>query len=82
MYIEHFESFYAQAVGLYQATPLKTRFVTKYRHRDGKLTLKVTDDATVRAAAAGGATSVRLPHRSSCAPPCSACNSRRTSRQT
>ena len=47
MYIENWESFYQQAVDLYQNDPLKTRFVTKYRHCDGKLTLKVTDDTTV-----------------------------------
>jgi len=47
MYIENWESFFQQAVALYQNNPLKTRFVTKYRHCDGKLTLKVTDDTTV-----------------------------------
>ena len=41
-------SFYQQAVALYKAAPLKARFVTKYRHCDGKLVLKVTDDVTVR----------------------------------
>ena len=48
MYIENFESFYQQAVDLYQNNPLQTRFVTKYRHCDGRLSLKVTDDSTVR----------------------------------
>lgn len=47
MIIEHWDSFYEQAVALYRQNPLKTRFVTKYRHSDGKLMLKVTDDATV-----------------------------------
>ena len=47
MYIEHWDAFYEQAVALYRANPLKTRFVTKYRHCDGKLTLKVTDGPTV-----------------------------------
>ncbi|PRW18343.1 Signal recognition particle 9 kDa [Chlorella sorokiniana] len=46
MYIENWESFYQQVVALYKAAPLKTRFVTKYRHGDGKLVLKVTDDVT------------------------------------
>ncbi|PSC72821.1 Signal recognition particle 9 kDa [Micractinium conductrix] len=46
MYIEHWDAFYEQAVALYRANPLKTRFVTKYRHCDGKLTLKVTDGPT------------------------------------
>ena len=53
MYIENWESFYQQAVDLYQNDPLKTRFVTKYRHCDGKLTLKVTDDTTVGASRGG-----------------------------
>jgi signal recognition particle subunit SRP9 len=47
MYIENWDSFYVQAVDLYHNSPLKTRFTTKYRHCDGKLILKVTDDATV-----------------------------------
>lgn len=59
MYIENWDSFYQQAVGLYQSNPLKTRFVTKYRHCDGKLTLKVTDDTTVGAAGAPHARRVR-----------------------
>ncbi|KAL4432812.1 hypothetical protein ABPG77_008138 [Micractinium sp. CCAP 211/92] len=46
MLIEHWDAFYEQAVALYRQNPLKTRFVTKYRHCDGKLWLKVTDDAT------------------------------------
>ncbi|KAI3435566.1 hypothetical protein D9Q98_001631 [Chlorella vulgaris] len=46
MYIENWDSFYVQAVDLYHNSPLKTRFTTKYRHCDGKLILKVTDDAT------------------------------------
>lgn len=48
MLIEHWDAFYEQALALYRQNPLKTRFVTKYRHCDGKLWLKVTDDATVR----------------------------------
>jgi hypothetical protein len=48
MYIESLESFIQQAEELYNASPLKTRYVVKYRHCDGKLVLKVTDDVTVR----------------------------------
>ena len=64
MLIEHWDAFYEQAVALYRQNPLKTRFVTKYRHCDGKLWLKVTDDATVRrwgvaAPASGGRQLVR-----------------------
>ena len=47
MYVETFESFSEQAVALFRSNPLKARFVTKYRHCDGKLVLKVTDDSTV-----------------------------------
>lgn len=84
MYIENWDSFYVQAVDLYHNSPLKTRFTTKYRHCDGKLILKVTDDATVR-----------FLRRRRCRRPsrlhdstmvylalCSACNTRQTSRQT
>lgn len=48
MYVESFESFAAQAEALWRAAPLRTRYVMKYRHCDGRLVLKVTDDATVR----------------------------------
>lgn len=44
MYIDSWDSFYHQAEELYKKNPLKTRYVTKYRHCDGKLVLKVTDD--------------------------------------
>lgn len=47
MYIDNWDSFYQQAEELYRSNPLKTRYVTKYRHCDGKLALKVTDDRTV-----------------------------------
>ena len=48
MYIENFESFAQQAEELCRQSPLKARYVSKYRHCDGKLVLKVTDDTTVR----------------------------------
>lgn len=44
MYIEEFESFQQQAEELYKSRPLETRYTIKYRHTDGKLVLKVTDD--------------------------------------
>lgn len=47
MYIDSWDSFLQQAEALYRANPLKTRYVTKYRHCDGKLVLKVTDDTVV-----------------------------------
>mmetsp|Transcript_19219 Transcript_19219/g.41534 ORF Transcript_19219/g.41534 Transcript_19219/m.41534 type:complete len:119 (-) Transcript_19219:659-1015(-) len=46
MYIEDFEAFMQQAEEVYRARPLETRYCIKYRHCDGKLVLKVTDDRT------------------------------------
>lgn len=44
MYVEDFEAFYQQALELYKARPLQTRYCIKYRSCEGKLVLKVTDD--------------------------------------
>mmetsp|Transcript_28742 Transcript_28742/g.39727 ORF Transcript_28742/g.39727 Transcript_28742/m.39727 type:complete len:115 (+) Transcript_28742:265-609(+) len=44
MWVESWDVFYQQAEQLFRAEPLRTRFVTKYRHCDGKLEVKVTDD--------------------------------------
>lgn len=49
MLVEDFESFIKQAEDLFVARPLDTRYSIKYRHVDGKLVLKVTDDRTVSA---------------------------------
>ena len=48
MYLETIESFLIQAEDLYRSNPLKTRYVIKYRHSEGKLVVKMTDDTTVR----------------------------------
>lgn len=48
MYISDWDTFAEQAEALYRSDPLKTRYVLKYRHCDGKAVLKVTDDKTVR----------------------------------
>ena len=40
------EEFYAASEELLRRRPLATRCVTKYRHCEGKLVLKVTDDTT------------------------------------
>ena len=94
--MENFESFALQAEALYRQNPRKARFVTKYRHRDGKLVLKVTDDATVGAVGGMGAGAAcwgrgaRERRRAARPPACphppaharSACNTRPTSRQT
>lgn len=47
MYVEDFNTFYQQAEELLLKHPLKTRYVVKYRHQEGKLVLKVTDDTVV-----------------------------------
>ncbi|GIL49480.1 hypothetical protein Vafri_5809 [Volvox africanus] len=46
MYVEDFEAFYEQALGLFKARPIETRYSIKFRNSEGKLVLKVTDDRT------------------------------------
>jgi len=41
------EEFSKSAEKLYLNDPMKCRFVTKYRHCDGKLEIKITDDRVV-----------------------------------
>lgn len=43
-YISSWEEFARAAELLYVEDPLNFRFVTKYRHNDGKLVLKCTDN--------------------------------------
>lgn len=47
MYIEDWDSFFQQAEELYRNDPLRTRYCTKYLHKEGKLVVKVTDDKKV-----------------------------------
>ena len=47
VFIEDFEVFIQEAEELYRSNPLATRYCIKYRHCDGKLILKVTDDVKV-----------------------------------
>lgn len=47
MYVQDWESFYQQAEELYRRRPLETRYCIKYRHQEGQLVLKVTDDVVV-----------------------------------
>ena len=47
MFVDDFETFIQEAEELYRARPLDTRYCIKYRHCDGKLVLKVTDDVKV-----------------------------------
>ncbi|KAF9113941.1 hypothetical protein BGX27_000472 [Mortierella sp. AM989] len=45
--IQQWDEFQKAAEELYALSPNSTRYVAKYRHVDGKLVLKVTDDRTV-----------------------------------
>ncbi|KAL6312702.1 hypothetical protein AAG906_008889 [Vitis piasezkii] len=44
VYIESWDEFVDRSVQLFRADPDSTRYVMKYRHCDGKLVLKVTDN--------------------------------------
>uniref|UniRef100_A0A7S2INI4 Signal recognition particle 9 kDa protein n=1 Tax=Haptolina brevifila TaxID=156173 RepID=A0A7S2INI4_9EUKA len=44
VWIDSWDTFYAEAEKLYTDHPEHTRYVMKYRHCDGKLELKVTND--------------------------------------
>lgn len=47
-YMEAWDDFFAAAQRIQQAAPMRTRLWHKYRHDDGVLTIKVTDDREVR----------------------------------
>jgi signal recognition particle subunit SRP9 len=47
MYFANWDEFLQASKELYRANPAATRCLTKYRHCDGKLVLKVTDDRAV-----------------------------------
>lgn len=68
--LSNFEQFAEEADKLYSSAPAYTRYTFKYRHCDGKLVLKVTNDIIVRArapplsaAAAAAAAVARLTPR-------------------
>ncbi|KAF8935424.1 Signal recognition particle protein [Podila verticillata] len=44
--IQQWDEFQKSAEELYSMSPKTTRYVAKYRHVEGKLVLKVTDDRT------------------------------------
>jgi len=44
VYIENWDDFQESSIKLFRSDPVATRYVMKYRHCDGKLVLKVTDD--------------------------------------
>ena len=63
MFLENLDDFVQQAEELYLKDPLRVRYVLKYKHKEGKLLLKVTDDKMVRAkkpSLAGEAASKRV----------------------
>ncbi len=45
--VEDWEEFYEKAEELARGKPLDCRYTVKYKHRDGKMVLKVTDNAEV-----------------------------------
>ncbi|PON95036.1 Signal recognition particle, SRP9 subunit [Trema orientale] len=47
VYITSWDEFVDRSVQLFRADPESTRYVMKYRHCDGKLVLKVTDNREV-----------------------------------
>ncbi|KAI9488121.1 signal recognition particle, SRP9/SRP14 subunit [Zychaea mexicana] len=47
MYISNWDEFQKAAEELYAASPETTRYVSGFRHTDGELILKVTDDRTI-----------------------------------
>lgn len=53
VFIPNWDIFYEQAVELFKAAPLRTRYTMKYKHAEGKFVVKVTDDRVVRGAAWG-----------------------------
>ncbi|ERN01415.1 signal recognition particle 9 kDa protein [Amborella trichopoda] len=44
VYISSWDEFVERSIQLFKADPLSSRYVMKYRHCDGKLVLKVTDN--------------------------------------
>ncbi|PVH48214.1 hypothetical protein PAHAL_4G278700 [Panicum hallii] len=44
VYVDSWDEFVERSVQLFRADPSATRYVMKYRHCEGKLVLKVTDD--------------------------------------
>ena len=47
MYVQSWAEFAEKAEALWRASPERTRYCIKYRHQDGKLVLKFTDDVAV-----------------------------------
>jgi signal recognition particle subunit SRP9 len=48
VHLDDFDDFYQRAVILYRADPCRVRYTAKYRHCDGYLIFKVTDNTKAR----------------------------------
>ena len=46
--VQAWDDFYAKAEELLRSKPLDCRYTVKYKHNEGKMVLKVTDDSQVR----------------------------------
>ena len=69
MKVADWDTFAARAARLVEAAPLATRCIIKYDHAKGGLTVRVTDDATVRAEERGADRCSSLPTPRACSPP-------------
>ncbi|GAU18012.1 hypothetical protein TSUD_51220 [Trifolium subterraneum] len=56
VYITSWDDFLDRSIHLFRADPDSTRYVMKYRHCDGKLVLKVTDNRQNIGGFGGGGT--------------------------
>ena len=48
VYLDQLDAFIEQAEALYKSNPLAARYTIKYKHAEGKLYLKVTDNTVVQ----------------------------------
>jgi len=46
--VAQWDEFYAKAEDLCRSSPMKTRYSVKYKHKEAKLVMKVTDNKVVR----------------------------------
>lgn len=54
VYLTSWEEFVVRAEDMFRRNPMETRYVSKYRHCDAKLVLKVTDNLEVSGSAKEG----------------------------
>lgn len=53
VYVTSWDEFVVRAEDMFRRNPMETRYVSKYRHCDAKLVLKVTNNLEVRGPARG-----------------------------